>query len=217
MRPRIAVALSGVDGSGKSTVARCLRDDLERAGVPVGAVWARPGLHLGALTRLSRRIKPLLGQAPGPGVRTVARGNGSRLPSRRGLVGWIWSLLVTLAFLADVWRQHLAAQGVVLYDRHVTDAVVTLDVLYSGPDLRVQRALARRLMPRTTLTAYLTIDPETAAGRKPGDMIGLQAIRAQLDRYETEVAGLERLLRLDGLMPPQYNAREIVERLLALA
>jgi hypothetical protein len=193
-----------------------LREELSRAAVSTGRVWSRPGLNLGPLRRFSRVAKPMLGQDPGPGVRAVVRGEGKTLRSRRGAVGWIWSLLVTVAFLVDAWLQHLRARGVVLYDRHAADAAATLDVLYAGPDLRLQKMLVRRLLPRAALTAYLTIDPETAAARKPGDMIDLPAVAAQLDRYEAEIARIEPLLRLDGRRPPERSAREILERLLAL-
>jgi len=215
-RPRLVLAVSGVDGAGKSTVIGHLREELARAGVSTGKVWARPGLNLGLLNRISRVVKPLLGQEPGPGVRAVVRGEGRKLRSRRGVIGWAWSLLVTVAFLVDVWRQHLRARGVVLYDRHAADAAVTLDVLYAGPDLRLQKTLARRLMPRAALTAHLAIDPETAAARKPGDMIDLPAVAAQLERYQTEIARVAPLLRLDGKQPPGSSARKILERLLAV-
>jgi len=216
-RRRLTVAISGVDGAGKSTAGRALRELLARGGVPVAAVWARPGLHLDFLVGWRRSIKRLLGQSPQPGVRAAARGEAARLPSRRGVIGWTWSLFVTLAFLFDVYRQHAQARGVVVYDRHVVDAIATLDVLYAGPNLRLQRSLVRWLMPRAALTAYLAIDAATAAERKPGDTVGLRAVAAQLATYEAEIERVAPLLRLDATASVDENARAVLDRLLELS
>src|SRR4051812_3539146 len=66
------VAVSGVDGSGKSTVRTALTAELECAGVPVTTVWVRPGMGLGRLTRLAAWAKRLLRQDPQPGLRAMA-------------------------------------------------------------------------------------------------------------------------------------------------
>jgi len=213
-RRRVTVAISGVDGAGKSTVGASVREALSRVGIPVAAVWARPGLHLGVITRFSRAVKRALRQPSGPGVEIAARGQGAQLRSRRGVVGWGWSLIVTVAFLVDVYRQHLSARGVVVYDRHVADAIVTLNVLYGGPDLRLQRSLVRWLMPRPVFTVYLAIDADTAANRKPGDMIGRGAVEAQLQSYVREIENTTPKLILNGAGGLERNTLDIVRRLL---
>lgn len=211
---RVTVAISGVDGAGKSTVGASVREALSRVGLPVATVWARPGLHLGVLTKFSRLVKRAMGQPSRPGVEMAARGQAAGLRSRRGAVGWIWSLVVTLAFLVDVYRQHLKASGVVVYDRHVADAIVTLNVLYAGPDLRLQRALVRWLMPRAEFTAYLDIDADAATRRKPDDMIGRAAVEAQLRSYAREIENTTPRLTLSGSGSVEDNTLTIVRRLL---
>ena len=213
LKPRVVVAVSGVDGAGKSTLAAELTGALEAAGLPTGRVWARPGLGLRWLSSLASLGKRALRQAPEPGVRRMAADTTTVVRSRRGAVGWIWSLLITVAFLRDVWRQHLAAQGVVIYDRHTLDAVATLDVLYRGSDLRVQRRLIALGIPRAALTVYLDLPAEVAVARKPGDTIGSQAVVAQLERYRELLGGRSDVLTLDATRPSADLAAEVLRRL----
>ncbi len=202
LRPRLVVAVSGVDGAGKSTLSRSVAQNLGRAGVPTGRVWARPGLRVGWLNGLARAGKKLLSQGPSPGVEQVGAGVSARdLASRRGILGWAWAMLVTLSFLVDVRRQHLRGRGVLLYDRHLLDALVTLDLVYEGADLRLHRALVRRVLPKPSLSVYLEVPAEVAVVRKPEDMFGEYAIRCQLENYEAYAGQIEDLRWLDGVNP----------------
>ena len=217
-RRRLVVACSGVDGAGKTTLLEAIRSDVERCGIPVSRVWLRPGMGLGRLTALARRVKRRAGLDQQPGVSRVAADPDAELVSRRGAMGWAWSLLVTLAFVAGVRRQHARSRGVVLYDRHVVDALVTLDFVYSGADLRLQRWLVRRLVPKADLAIHLDVPVDVAVGRKPGDLIGEQAVRRQLvayDRYAT--SRVHSTVRLDATRAPHVLARRAFELLVEAA
>lgn len=213
-KPRVVVALTGVDGAGKSTVAAELAASLDAAAVVHGRVWARPGLGLRGLSAVARLGKRMLREDPAPGVRRMAADPPAAVRSRRGLLGWSWSLAITLAFLANVWRQHLSAQGVVIYDRHLFDALATLDVLYRGTDLRLQRALVRRCLPRADVSLYLDIPAEVAVARKPGDTIGAAAVAAQLQRYRALLdEDRSGVVVVDATQPPEDTAMLILRRL----
>jgi hypothetical protein len=54
--PPISVALSGVDGSGKSTLCWLLARNLDQAGVPVSYIWSRPDVSTGCLDGLARTV-----------------------------------------------------------------------------------------------------------------------------------------------------------------
>ena len=110
-------------------------------------------------------------------------------------------MLVILSFLVDVRRQHLRGRGVLLYDRHLLDALVTLDFVYEGVDLRLHRALVRRGLPKPALSIYLDVPAELASARKPEDIFGEYAIRRQLESYEVRRDEVENLRRLDGGRP----------------
>jgi thymidylate kinase len=201
-RPRgLVIAISGVDGSGKSTLRASLTQNLSRAGVPVDTVWVRPGMGLGRLIALATWGKRLLRQDVAPGLRAMADPTAPRPVSRKGAVGWLWALLVTLSFLLGVWRQHRAARGVVVYDRHLLDALATLDFAYAGVDLRVQHRLVRALLPRADVRLYLDVPADVSVARKPDDLLGEHAIRRQLAEYERWLARLPEAVRLDATQP----------------
>jgi len=207
-RPYV-VAVSGVDGSGKSTLVRQLAAQLERAGVRSTCVWSRPGMGLGPIEHVAAAAKRLLRQDASPGLRAMAQGQGAELRSRRGLVGSVWALVVAGAFVVDANRQHAAAAGgVVLYDRHVPDALATLDFAYEGADLRLPRAMVRHLLPSAGVTVYLDVPADVAVARKPGDTLGDIAVRRQLDSYADWRGTVPGLIVLDATRPREEIAAE---------
>jgi thymidylate kinase len=133
----------------------------------------------------------------------MADPEADRPASRQGLVGWTWALLVTGSFLVGVWRQHRMARGVVIYDRHLVDALATLDFAYAGVDLRLQRWLMRTLLPRADVRLYIDVPAEVSVSRKPDDLLGDHAVRRQLVEYATWLDRLSPAVRLDGTAPPQ--------------
>ena len=110
-------------------------------------------------------------------------------------------MLVTLSFLAGVWRQQRAAAGVVVYDRHLVDALATLDFAYDGVDLRPQRRLVRTLLPRADVLLYLDVPAEVSVARKPDDLLGEHAVRRQLDEYGRWLELYPPTARLDATRP----------------
>ena len=211
LRPRLArlaarpvvVAVSGVDGAGKSTLADALAGALDAAGLKVTRGWARPGMEMRVVKRLARGVKRLGRKGSEAAVRAIARGEStpSAPASRRGVLGWTWALLVTLSYIAKVRGAALRARGVLVFDRHLLDALVTLDFVYGGVDLRVHRALVRALVPRAAITLYLAIGAEEAIGRKQSAVFGEHAVRAQLAHYQRRRAEIRGLVELDAVRP----------------
>lgn len=212
---RVVVAFSGVDGAGKSSLVSAVARDLTRASLPVTRVWLRPGMGLGRLGTLAGTAKRLLRQDPAPGVRLVAADTaaGQQLRSRRGVVGTAWRALVTGAFVLGVRRQHVAGRGVLLYDRHLLDALATTQVAYGARAPRLRRVLLRILLPRAAVTFYLRVPADVAVARKPGDTIGESAVRRQLAVYDRELSLVRYGYPLDGRSPTEALAAEVVRRL----
>ena len=205
---RFLVAVSGVDGAGKTGLADSLAGSLGRCGVPVSHVWLRPGMGLGVVATIAARVKRVLSVDPRPGIGLIAAEPGAELRSRQGAVGWVWSMLVTITFVLGVRRQHASSSGVVLWDRHILDALTTLDFVYGGVDLTVQRSLIRRLLPAADRVFYLDVPVEVALQRKPADMIGEHAIRRQLDAYGRWLPKLDRIQTIDARSPAAAVAIE---------
>ena len=214
-RPRLVVAVSGVDGAGKSTLAARVHDQLEAAGVPTSKVWARPGNGLQTLALLARLAKRVLGQGGSDGVEQAAAGERPLRARNRG-VSFGWTALITTAFLADAWRQHLRGRGVVVWDRHVLDAVATFDFAYDGPDVTLFRALAQRCLPRAGLAFYLDVPRELAVSRNVGDILGNElAVTRQVDSYRQQLATRPDVRVLDATLPGDELARQVLAAVVA--
>lgn len=200
----VIVAVSGVDGSGKSTLAAGLVDDLGAAGVEVTRVWARPGMEMRSVKAAAKLVKRLSGQGSTAAVRSIARGEqGDVAPSsRRGVMGWVWALLVTLSYVTRARSAVRRCRGVLVFDRHLLDALVTLDFVYGTVDLRLQRALVRALVPKAAVTFYLAISADDAIARKESAVFGAHAVRSQLELYERRRSEVPDLVELDAAEPP---------------
>ena len=210
-RRRVVVAVSGVDGSGKSSLTERLAADLRRLGVPASVVWTRPGMRLKLLAAAARLFRRLRSMEQTPGVRAVAVGQPP--PARRGALGWLWLVAVSSAFWLDVRQRHLRSTGVVLYDRHLLDALVTLDFVYAGLDLSLPSWIVHRALPSADLAVYVDVPAAVAVARKPGDLFGEHAVRSQLQSYERRLPDFPGLVVLDGQADPDELTMQLLRRL----
>jgi thymidylate kinase len=202
LRPRLRIGLSGVDGAGKSSLVNALRNALGNCGISCSVVWTRPGMRLRFLESLAHVAKRLLGVENG-GLADLASGaRPAEVRSRRGALGWMWSVLVTLAYLWDVRKRSVRAAEVVIYDRHLLDAIATTEALYDGVDTRLQVWLIGRLTPRADVSLWLDVPADEAARRKPDELFNLRLVEHQLDRYRANAPTIEGLVRIDGTASP---------------
>jgi thymidylate kinase len=213
--PGLRVGFSGIDGAGKSTQAELLAAALARADIPARIVWSRLGSGgslLGRLTRLRRRLLPRTGHSA-----ALARAAGSQvseLPTRRGVLGWVWALVVALCYLLCVRRQRRPRRGeVLIYDRALVDALVGLELGYGGAvDLSVQRLLVRMAAPRPDLTFYLRVDSDTALRRKV-DIFARAVLDEYVRTYEACTEGRETVMTIDSTRDALHTHRDVLEAL----
>ncbi len=189
VRPRLVVGLSGVDGSGKSTLSTEILGALDRLGVPHGRVWVRPGMVSRLVDRVVRLGKRASGTSTVPGLHAAASGEASRLASRRGLLGRVWVGVVVAEFALAVRRCYLAAEGVVVFDRHRRDAEVTLRLFYDLEATDPAVRLAQRALPDADLDVHLQIAPEVSLARKEEEVVGAWAVQQQVAMYDELLAG----------------------------
>lgn len=208
------VALSGLDGAGKSTQASRLAEALGALGHDAVVVWTPLASNAG-LKKLAAPARGALGLLARRGLGgDVARrsvegeslvavpdaGDGGRT---KVAITLGWALLVALANAVSQARRaapHLARGRVVIFDRYVLDSSVHLRYLY-GPqhDYRVQEGLVRLLAARPLRAYFLDAKPESVSARKPlqYDLAQLEA-QAGLYRAHCERLGVR---RIDGEAP----------------
>jgi thymidylate kinase len=222
-RPRhpVVVALSGLDGAGKSSQACALRDALLELDVDTAVVWSPLGGNL-TLELIARPLKRLLrslriGPFAGLAERS-ASGHVMSNPERQShesgprLVTHAWATLVmVLNFLSQrraVMRHALGGRRVVVFDRHVLDSVVRRRFLYGVVgSSRFQLSLVNAIAPKARLAYVLEIRPETAFARKPDDWT-LDQLRRQAELYKEHSERLG-VPRLDGELPRDELCTEI--------
>ncbi|MEU8814655.1 dTMP kinase [Actinoplanes sp. NPDC048796] len=140
------IALIGIDGSGKTTQAHRLADELAAAGLP--AVYRRNagGRHwVGKLAvRLGKR-------------------DAEDLIGRRAML-FVESVLRWLAMLRTLlWR--VLTGGVVVMDRYAFCQYASLRARGAHPAAERRARLAYRLFPRPDVTFLLAVDPAVAQRR----------------------------------------------------
>lgn len=203
------IALSGLDGAGKSSQAQALRDTLERLGYDVAVEWTRLGWNEGfwvVVTAVKSRLNRMAGI-------TTARDGAApvdpvkALRERSSLLTHVWATVIALddaRVRRRLTRHHLRAGRVVICDRYMLDSIVSLRCkLDEHRRFRFQRWLIGRLSPRPLRAFLLEVSPETAWERK-GEH-GLPFLRSHFERYREECDRMG-VRRLDGERPPDELA-----------
>lgn len=204
------IALSGLDGSGKSTQAELLRDTLRATGFDAVVEWNRLS-HDRWLDAVARPVKRLLRRGAPPASSTATGSSPVAAQAAPGALRGVWVVVVAVAnALAHVRsvRRHTLAGRLVICDRYVLDSVVHLLTDYPpGPGRRVAVAVVRLLSPRPRAAFLLAVAPEVADERKPRpgrrERIATQAVA-----YDAEHERLG-VVRLDATRPVEDLAAEI--------
>jgi thymidylate kinase len=211
-RPRRAllVALSGIDGAGKSSQARWLAESLTALGAEVDVVWNNL-LGNRALDYLAATPKALLRLAGRPSE-PMARYEDAVpaiAPAASSVVHRGWSTVVTFANAVEqqvmAWRSFGRGRAIV-FDRSPLDLAVRMHVLYRS-NAEAQRRLIQLAAPRPDLAFLLDIPAEVSLARK-SDIWSAAQLAEQTQLYST-LAPRFGVRRIDGQRPPDEIAAEI--------
>ena len=229
-RPRrpLVVALSGLDGAGKSSQAAALRDALAKLGVPAAVVWTPLGQNT-TLELIGRPAKKVLSKLRFGPLRALAEssssgsvfsqpGSSDNSGAERSRVTAVWATFVALLNVLAQRRalaRHALGARVVVYDRHALDSIVRMRFLYGeAGNSRLQRRLIRAAAPRPRLAYYLDVSPETAHARKQDWTLDQLRTQAQLYAEDTAAFGVR---RLDAERPRHEVCAEIASEVWRLS
>ena len=232
MTPRqgAVIAISGLDGAGKSTQAHALAATLHELGLDASVHWTRLALSR-VLTVLAAPVKlllaPLRRRHPPEGVqvRTYRGSTGADedslptatdlvardLRARMPLVHAAWTAIVALVNAVEqraAIRPGLRSGRIVICDRYVLDSVAHLRHRYgAGRALNRPERLLRAISPAPVVAFFLNLDPAEAYRRKPEEY-DVAELAAQAEQYRAVADELGALV-LDAAADQAALARRI--------
>jgi thymidylate kinase len=173
------IAISGLDGAGKSTQVRALEQTLTAAGVSAVVCWQPLG-HSRMVRVVRRAAKRALGRsgsgpgAPpdGPPARTWdANPRTRQLRERSSAATQLWATYVAAVTSAGyrlMALRHTGRGRVLIFDRHALDTAAQLEYFYGrGDALPMQAAIIRRITPRPAWACFVDVPADVALERKP--------------------------------------------------
>ncbi len=200
----VLVTLSGMDGSGKSTLTHAVRMHLEAAGLPARDEIVRIGRHTARLDKIAgpvkkvlRRRDPIADHLAAGDAGTRAQDRAPDVAPRRG-IAWLWAAIVAAenALACRRIARGLRAESIVT-DRWLVDHLVDFELRYGRH--RLADRILRAGVPRADLAFLLEIDAETSARRKPGDQV--PSVLARMEQRYAALAGEQGLIAVDGRAP----------------
>ncbi|MGR7026286.1 hypothetical protein [Geodermatophilus sp. URMC 62] len=210
------VSLSGLDGSGKSTQARHLREALDRLGTSSTQQWAGFATSAKLYRLCSRWDRCAWTSAGRRQLRTGPPDPFVPPGCRTGTVApHLWVVLAAVFNAAQLWWLVLRPRPrpeVVLFDRFSPDTAVKIDYFFGQErrmDVRLARALFRLLAPRPAVGFLLAVSGEVSHARRQ-EHWGPAELQRMADLYERHVPRFG-LRRLDGLRAAGDLHQEILQ------
>lgn len=200
MKRRVLACFMGIDGSGKTTVARSLQESLTSAGISSTYLWC------GWRGFESWLFKPFASQTKQAMTR---RGSEETIASAHYKIPF-FDWFTWLDYFVRVCPLLVASSltnTIVLVDRYVYDAILALHA-DGSKSYRVVVWLFK-LFPRPTIIFYVKVPPELAFARKD-DVPSLEFLRRSDDEKRKLLAHLpvDQVITLDGTRTVQELTEE---------
>jgi dTMP kinase len=194
------VCFTGIDGAGKSTLAKSFVGSLEQQGISSRYIYARFQPRVLKPFSAAGKLLFLRDKDMHEDYRGYRQATGLLFRNRLLAVGYEWMLL--LDYFAQVTpkiRMLLTRGANIVCDRYVYDTVITdLAVVLSFSDEKIARTLARCLtvLPKPDLVFFVDLPAEIAWQRK--DDIPSIAYLEDRRRIYRSVAKENSMIALDG-------------------
>ena len=208
------IVLTGVDGSGKTTIAKLLIEQLRSKGCRPVYVWIK-SLH--SVVYLISRIFEYFGL-----VKTILNPNGIAVrrvePTGLGSFRRLWPFLEFISVLPWVILKvylPLFLSFTVVADRYTIDTVVTVAIRVGN--LNFPRSFLGRLMlkmiPKGNVIIQLDVDVDTLLKRRYDVEYTLQEIKDQRALYKSLAKGLHTYTLDTTILPASETLRKIINEL----
>ena len=226
-QPAMLIAISGVDGSGKTTYAAILSEILDLCELRKRIVWSRVGSS-NFLKPFSKMAQIFYNLKTGKGLKKNSDNLEESEARRKDLFGKssVTKLLgVHLLLLEMLWQYSfkvalpLLQKKVVICDRYIYDTLVDITTRYGiNPndfEGKLFRKILTALAPKPDIAYVLFIPHREAIRREKADLRISQLVKHQISTYR-EIAGGFNLIQINtsGKKGPTDIANEMIYEIL---
>ncbi len=164
------ICFTGMDGAGKTTLARKLVNTLKREGKSAVYIYGRTYPIVSRLLMALGRVFFLRKHNQWRAYQLYT--TNKKQTMRNPLLTWIYTAAILVDYYVQIWFKllpHLMSQKIVVSDRYVYDTIISdlaahLEYSPAQTKLAIEQGLAWLPMPR--LTILLDLSEETAFSRK---------------------------------------------------
>jgi thymidylate kinase len=219
----VSICFLGIDGSGKSSLAKHLCEELKHRDYNVSYVW-----WLRGNTSLVRRTLKAIGSSRYVKLKVDAESQKVVTADARLIhkaFRWLFPVVIIADYLrfgiANAWLPKLAASDkVIIFDRFMYDVILALSEefeLTRAAQLRLLRFVSV-LLPKPDLVFLIEVPPEVCYIRKKDEINSMQEARRKWEAYQLFSPLLDQLT--DGRIVKIDNTKDLVhvnEEILATA
>jgi thymidylate kinase len=180
------VCITGIDGTGKSTLARNTVAELQRQGYPAAYIYGRTYPVISRALMALGRLTMLRGKDQWRDYRAYSASKKRRM--RSPLLAAIYTMAILVDYYVQIWLKllpHLFSGRVVIADRYLYDTVISdlaVHLSYSVEQTAQAIEQGLKLLPMPVLTVLLDAREEVAFARKD-DVPHIDYLRERRDQY----------------------------------
>jgi thymidylate kinase len=209
------VCFIGIDGTGKTTLARSTVAALQERGRPAAYIYGRTCPATSRLLMVLGRLAFFRKHDPWLDYKAYA--SSKRRVSRHEFLSWPYTVAIWLDYSVQIWLKllpHLLSRRVVVSDRYVYDTVINeLAVQLGYSPVQTQRAIGRglQILPKPALTILLDL-PEEVAFQRKADVPHIDYLKERRSRY-LELGARPEVELLDGEASPSDLLNHVLQRI----